>query len=480
MTSSDAPTAVIWFRDDLRLRDNPALQAAERAGFAPLPVFIHAPNEESGWAPGAASNAWRHRSLAALDASLRQRGSRLHVFSGGSLATLQAIVAATGAGAVYWSRRHEPDAARRDDAVRRALRAQGLRADAWNASLLFEPWQLETRGGEPFRVFTPFWNAARRAWSPPSPFAAPRALPAYDCLPGETSLDALGMAPDIPWDASFWAHWTPGEAGADAALQAFIEHRLQDYRVGRDRPDRQMTSRLSPHLHFGEIAPWRIVHALADAGPVEERAAYVRELAWREFAVHVLHHFPHTPDANFNPRFDDFPWADSDPALLAAWQRGRTGVPIVDAGLREMRATGWMHNRVRMVVASFLTKHLRLHWLHGARWFWDNLVDADLANNTLGWQWVAGTGVDAAPYFRIFNPVLQARKFDPAGEYIARWVPELRGLPAKARHAPWEVPTGSRPTGLYPARPIVDLAEGRASALEALKRIRVPVADPLD
>ncbi|GHD67448.1 deoxyribodipyrimidine photo-lyase [Luteimonas padinae] len=474
------PTAVIWFRDDLRLQDHPGLQAAHRAGFAPLPVYIHAPHEEGEWAPGAASNAWRHRSLAALDAALRARGSRLHVFAGDSLATLKAITTATEAAAVYWSRCHEPAAARRDEAVRRALRARGLRADAWNAHLLFEPWQLETKAGDPFRVFTPFWNAARRAWSPPAPVPAPDLLPTFSPLPGETTLDALGLAPDIRWDAGFWAHWTPGEAGADAALQAFIADGLHDYPRGRDHPARRLTSRLSPHLHFGEISPWRIVHALQEAGPVEARAAFVRELAWREFAVHVLHHFPHTQDANFNARFDDFAWSAVDPALLRAWQRGRTGVPIVDAGMREMQATGWMHNRVRMVVASYLTKHLRLHWLHGARWFWDQLVDADLANNTQGWQWVAGTGVDAAPYFRIFNPVLQARKFDPAGEYIACWVPELRELPSKARHAPWEVPTGSRPTGLYPARPIVDLAEGRASALEALKRIRVPVADPLD
>jgi len=471
------PTAVIWFRDDLRLRDHPALHAARRAGQAPLPVYIHAPHEDRGWAPGAASDAWRQRSLAALDASLRQRGSRLHVFAGDSQPTLQAIVAATGAEAVYWSRRHEPEAAARDGSVRRTLRAQGLRAEGWNASLLFEPWQLETKNGDPFRVFTPFWNAARRAWNPQAPFDAPERLPEFPRLPGETTLDALGLAPDIPWDANFWSHCTPGEAGAEAALDRFIAEGLGDYSRGRDVPSARLTSRLSPHLHFGEIAPWRVVARLTGAGPVEERAAFVRELAWREFAVHVLHHFPRTVEANFNPRFDDFHWNPPDPALLRAWQQGRTGVPIVDAGMREMRATGWMHNRVRMVVASFLTKHLRMHWVHGARWFWDNLVDADLANNTLGWQWVAGTGVDAAPYFRIFNPVLQARKFDPDGAYIARWVPELRGLPVAVRHAPWEARAA---TGLYPPRPIVDLAEGRNAALDALKRMRGEPADDED
>ncbi|WP_132999563.1 cryptochrome/photolyase family protein [Luteimonas arsenica] len=467
------PTALIWFRSDLRLRDQPTLHAALRAGFAPLPVYIHAPHEDGAWMPGAASGAWRHRSLIALDAELRQRGSRLHVFAGDSLAALQAAAAATGAAAVFWNRRHEPAIEARDTDIRRALRAQGLRAEAWNGSLLFEPWQLETRAGDPYRVFTPFWKAALAAWKPQPTLHAPDQLPHFDALPGETTIDALGLQPTPRWDESFWHHWTPGERGAEAALEEFAAAGLHDYNSGRDRPDRALTSRMSPHLHFGEIAPWRIVETLADAGPPDERAAYVRELGWREFAHHVLHHFPQTPDANFNPRFDDFPWLQPDPALLQAWQRGRTGVPIVDAGMRELWATGWMHNRVRMIVASFLTKNLRIHWRHGARWFWDTLVDADLANNTLGWQWVAGTGVDAAPYFRVFNPVLQARKFDPQGEYIARWVPELRALPAKARHAPWEAAAAERAgMGDYPARPVVDLAASRAGALEAFGGMR--------
>ncbi|MDX1550579.1 MAG: FAD-binding domain-containing protein, partial [Lysobacter spongiicola] len=246
----------------------------------------------------------------------------------------------------------------------------------------------------------------------------------------------------------------------------------QTYSEGRDRPDRALTSRLSPHLHFGEIAPWRVAAELDAAGPPDERAAFLRQLGWREFAHHVLHHFPHTPDDNFNPRFDDFQWAQPDAALLRAWQRGNTGVPIVDAGMRELWTTGWMHNRVRMIVASFLTKNLRIHWRHGARWFHDTLVDADLAHNALGWQWVAGTGVDAAPYFRVFNPVLQARKFDPQGEYIARWVPELRGLPARARHAPWEAgAAGLAATQGYP-HPIVDLGESRNDALAAFARLK--------
>jgi len=472
MTPSPTPTALVWFRDDLRLRDHPALQAALKAGLAPVPVYIHAPHEEGAWAPGAASDAWRHRSLAALDAELRQRGSRLHVFAGDSLATLASVAASTGAAAVFWNRRHEPAIDQRDTRIRRELRQLGLRAEAFNGSLLFEPWQLETRAGDPFRVFTPFWKAALQAWNPPGLQPAPDHLPTMDPVPGEVALDALGLQPVPRWDNTFWDEWIPGEQGAALALQAFIDSKLHTYSEGRDRPDRALTSRLSPHLHFGEIAPWRVAAELDAAGPPDERAVFLRQLGWREFAHHVLHHFPHTPDDNFNPRFDDFQWAQPDAALLRAWQRGNTGVPIVDAGMRELWTTGWMHNRVRMIVASFLTKNLRIHWRHGARWFHDTLVDADLANNALGWQWVAGTGVDAAPYFRVFNPVLQARKFDPQGEYIARWVPELRGLPARARHAPWEAgAAGLAATQGYP-HPIVDLGESRNDALAAFARLK--------
>jgi deoxyribodipyrimidine photo-lyase len=467
-------TALIWFRDDLRLRDQPTLHAAMLEGLAPIPVYIHAPHEDGAWMPGAASNAWRHRSLAALDAQLRERGSRLHVFAGDSLPTLHALAAATGAAAVFWNRRHEPAIEARDTSIRRALRAQGLRAEAWNGSLLFEPWQLHTRAGDPFRVFTPFWNAARAAWKQRPTLPAPEAMPPGPRLPGETTIDALGLRPKPRWDDGFWHHWTPGELGAEVALQGFASVGLHGYSEGRDHPERSLTSHLSPHLHFGEIAPWRILEALATAGPAAEREAFMRELGWREFAQHVLHHFAHTPDGNFNARFDEFEWADPDPALLTAWQQGRTGVPIVDAGMRELWATGWMHNRVRMIVASFLTKNLRIHWRHGAKWFWETLVDADLANNTLGWQWVAGTGVDAAPYFRVFNPVLQARKFDPQGQYIGRWVPELRVLPTSARHAPWEAtPAEHAAIGhAYPLQPIVDLVESRREALDLFSRMR--------
>ncbi|HEY5972269.1 MAG TPA: deoxyribodipyrimidine photo-lyase [Pseudoxanthomonas sp.] len=457
------PHALVWFRNDLRLADNPALQASLRAGFEPLPVYIHAPDEEGGWAPGAASDAWRHRSLHALDADLRARGSRLQVFLGPALATLQRLATQTQAEAVFWNRRYEPAIEDRDANIKRALRGAGLRAESHSSAVLVEPWQVQTRTGDPYRVFTPFWRTVLGQWRLPPSFDAPPRLPSPPAVQEATSIDALGLAPVLGWDGGFWSEWMPGEVGAQAATKTFLAQALDGYHQDRDRPDRTGTSRLSPHLHFGEIAPWRIVRMLDAAGATADRDAYVRELGWREFAHHLLHHFPQTPEANFNPRFDGFPWEKPSSRQLEAWQRGRTGIPIVDAGMRELWHTGWMHNRVRMIVASFLTKNLRLHWQHGARWFWDTLVDADLASNTLGWQWVAGTGADAAPYYRVFNPVLQAQKFDPQGDYIARWVPELEKLPAAQRHQPW---TGVIPRGYV--KPMVDLAESRKAALDAL------------
>lgn len=468
--------ALVWLRRDLRLDDQPALRAALEAGHVPVPVYLHAPEEEGRWAPGAASNAWLHRSLAALDADLRARGSRLLLRRGPSEAALAALVRETGAVAVYWNRRYEPATQPRDAAIKRRLREAGVEVASFNGSLLFEPWQLATGQGTPYKVFTPFWRSARAHWRLPPCWDAPARLPSPPALPGE-ALDALALAPAPDWDRGFWRSWQPGESGARELLQAFIDDALRGYREQRELPDRTGTSRLSPHLHFGEIAPWRICAALQSAGGgttlAAERDAYVRELGWREFAYHLLHHFPHTPDHNLDARFDRFEWAPADANALHAWQAGRTGIPIVDAGMRELWATGYMHNRVRMIVASLLCKHLRQHWRVGARWFWDTLVDADLANNTLGWQWVAGTGADAAPYFRIFNPVAQARRFDPAARYITRWVPELAPLPVAQRFAPWEHPQALAALApSYPAQPIVDLAQGRAQALESHARMR--------
>ncbi len=464
--------AIVWFRNDLRLDDHPALRAALDAGHAPLPIYIHAPEEEGAWAPGAASDAWRHRSLAALAADLHARGSRLHCVHGPTADALQRIIADTGAEAVFWNRKYEPATQARDAALKKQLRGQGLAVESCNGALLFEPWDLATRQGGPYKVFTPFWRTALSRLQLPPPWNAPARLPAPPRLSDAVTLDALGLEPRPRWDEGFWQTWHPGEAGAREALEIFVDGALRGYVQDRDRPDRIGTSRLSPHLHFGEIAVWRVVDAVQRARTAATAAdidGFIRELGWREFAYHLLHHFPHTPDENLNPRFEHFDWARADAALLHAWQRGRTGVPIIDASMRELWATGFMHNRVRMIVASYLCKHMRLHWRHGARWFWDTLVDADLANNTLGWQWTAGTGADAAPYFRVFNPVSQAQRFDPRGEYITRWLPELEALPPATRFAPWEHPRAAALAPGYPARPIVALAEGREAALAAYR-----------
>ncbi len=472
--------ALVWFRRDLRLADQPALAEALAGAGTVIPVYVHSPGEEGDWAPGAASRWWLHHSLAALDAALRAHGSRLILRRGPALQALQALAEETGAEAVYWSRLYEPAAIERDKAVKKALGDAGLDAVSCGGHLLLEPWTVKTGAGDPYRVFTPFWRAcAPKLAELPRPLPAPERLPAVPAKLAGEELGALGLLPSIRWDGGLAKAWTPGEEGALAALSRFAEEAMADYDEDRDRPDRRGSSRLSPHLHFGELSPRQALAAARAPGAGDSRGAesFVRELGWREFAHHLLFHFPHTTDAPLDSRFERLEWRD-DQALLEAWQRGRTGYPIVDAGMRELWETGWMHNRVRMIVASLLTKNLFMHWRHGARWFWDTLVDADLASNTLGWQWTAGCGADAAPYYRIFNPLLQAEKFDPGRAYIRRWVPELARLPDKFAHRPWEAPedvllaAGVRLGQDYP-RPVVDLRESREAALagfEALKR----------
>lgn len=466
--------ALVWFRRDLRLADNPALASAVASGLPILPVYIHAPAEEAPWAPGAASNWWLHHSLASLDADLRSRGAQLVVRRGPTAEALETLIRESGARLVVRNRLYEPEIVKRDTAIKQSLRTGGIDVRSFNANQLLEPWEIATGSGGPYRVFTPYWRNLAARIAPIAPVAAPRRIdtPALASLP----LADLGLLPKIPWDAGLREAWTPGEAGALAALDTFLGGAVGPYATDRDRPDRDGTSRLSPHLHFGEIGPRQIVHALHQQGLGERAAPFARELGWREFSTHLLHHFPHTCDAPLNPEFERFPWAEPDPAMLHGWQRGNTGIPIVDAGMRELWSTGWMHNRVRMIVASFLTKNLRYHWLHGARWFWDTLVDADLPNNTQGWQWSAGSGADAAPYFRIFNPVLQGERFDPEGAYVRRFVPELGRVPAKLIHKPWTL----RPAELDAcaiagtpwARPIVDLAASREAALAAYQGMR--------
>ena len=458
------------FRRDLRLADNPALAAAGVAHAQVLPVYIHAPDEDGAWPAGGATRWWLHHSLAALDGCLRARQSGLHLRQGDTLEVLRQLIARTGASAVYWNRRYEPAAIARDTQLKAALREQGIAVHSHNGALWCEPWQIATQQGQPYRVFTPYWRNLRAQLPAPVPVPEP-SLPGWHEPADGVPLAALDLLPRLRWDSGLAEHWTPGEAGAAELLELFGDDAVNDYAHGRDLPARHGTSRLSPHLHFGEISP-RQIHAQldrlaqqADARHRPDIEPYLRELGWREFAHHLLYHFPTTPTENFNPRFADFSWAAPDEAALTRWQQGRTGIPLVDAGMRELWHTGWMHNRVRMIVASFLTKNLRQHWHHGARWFWDTLVDADLANNTMGWQWVAGCGADAAPYFRIFNPVTQAKRFDPEGHYLRRWLPELAKAPSALLHEPWRDADLLKRSG-YPA-PMVDLGKSRQHALDA-------------
>ncbi|MDD3519483.1 MAG: deoxyribodipyrimidine photo-lyase [Chromatiales bacterium] len=466
---------MLWFRRDLRLTDNPALLRATEAGRV-LPLYIHAPEEETPWAPGAASRWWLHHSLTALREALRARGSDLVIRSGAGIEVLRELLRNTGATQVFWNRLYEPVCIARDSAIKHELRDDGIVCESFDAALLHEPWTVKNKAGAPFRVFTPFWKHCRQLGDAPLPQPAPRRLPPLPKGIVSSSLDALGLLPRIGWDAGLAAAWQPGEAGALHRLREFVHRALADYAIDRDRPDLEGSSRLSPHLHFGEIGPRQLVAALHAAATEHGVDPFLRQLGWREFAHHLLYHFPHTADRPLDARFESFPWTCNEEAL-AAWQHGRTGIPIVDAGMRELWQTGWMHNRVRMLAASLLTKNLRIDWHAGAKWFWDTLVDADLANDTLGWQWTAGCGADAAPYFRVFNPVLQGARFDPRGDYVRRWLPELARLPTEHLHAPWQAParvlseSGVRLGIDYPL-PIVDLADSREAALAAWQTIR--------
>lgn len=464
-------TALVWFRRDFRLHDNPALASAMQSADRVIAVYVHAPGEEAPWQPGAASNWWRHHSLVALEKALAEQGGRLIVRRGESLANLRALITETGADAVHWNRLYEPALRERDATIKCALKADGVAAHSHNSALLFEPWELQTQSEQPYRVFSPFWrNGEPRLRDARDPTAVPKGNWGGDALQSLPLAD-LGLLPKIPWASAFPEHWTPGEAGALDRLAEFAEGPVNRYHSRRDLPAEPGTSALSPHLHFGEISPQQALAAIRRQGPVSGEAQhFIRELGWREFAHHLLYHFPQTPDqALYQDKFGRFPWRKPDDYAddLRAWQRGQTGIPIVDAGMRQLWTTGWMHNRVRMIVASLLTKHLLIPWQEGAHWFWDTLVDASLASNTLGWQWAAGCGADAAPYFRVFNPLLQSQKFDAECAYLDRWVPELKHLPITTRHSPW---TATPPPPGYPG-PIIDLMAGRDRALAAYAKI---------
>jgi deoxyribodipyrimidine photo-lyase len=491
---------LLWFRQDLRLTDNPALAEAMRTGAAVIPVFIWSPEEEGDWPPGGASKWWLHQSLGALQARLPGAGSRLVIRCGPAFPVLRQLVKETGATSVFWNRRYQPAIVQRDTKLTGELHNAGVAARSFNAALLHEPWTIQNQSGKPYQVFTPFWNQCLGQPEPPEPLPAPEMIPGPKVWPPSLAISELELEPRPDWAGGLRAAWQPGEIGAGQKLKRFIADAFDGYSERRNRPDLVGTSRLSPHLHFGEISPRQIWHAVRRRAPVSDpprsgearstsraggrrsdatdwrRSQFLTELGWREFAHHLLHHFPQTPTEPLRAEFKSFPWR-RDAERLRAWQQGVTGFPIVDAGMRELWATGWMHNRVRMIVASFLVKDLLLPWQEGANWFWDTLVDADLAQNTLGWQWTAGCGADAAPYFRVFNPQLQGQTFDPNGDYVRRWCPELAGLAAKHIHAPDRAPAevlaraGVTLGRNYP-EPMVSHTIAREVALEAYQKIR--------
>lgn len=473
---------IYWFRNDLRLRDLRGLSAAVATGRPVLACYILDDETPGQWQMGSASRWWLHHSLTALSRDIESAGGQLYLARGRPHNILAQLAEESGADLICCSGQYEPWARRLEEALFTELGSSGIELRRYGGALLWEPDSVTTLAGTPFKVFTPFWRKCRDlpvALAPDAPIRFARWPGAV--APSEL-LAAWALLPDKPdWAHSWQRLWQPGERQARLKLQTFLRKAVSDYDHGRNYPARNVTSRLSAHLHFGEVAPARVYHearqaALSHPAWRSEIDKFLSELGWREFSHHLLYHFPAMPEEAFKGNFSAFPWVGGA-RELRAWQQGKTGYPIIDAGMRELWQTGYMHNRVRMVVASFLCKHLLVDWRAGQRWFWDTLVDADLANNACGWQWVAGSGADASPYFRIFNPTTQGQKFDKAGEYVRRWVPELAGLPDRYIHQPWVAPrqvlqnAGVEIPAQYPL-PIVDHQDARRAALAAYADIR--------
>ena len=469
---------IVWFRQDLRLEDNPALNAACEKGEI-IPLFIM---DDTDRELGGASKWWLHHSLTALGKSL----GGLLLRKGDPLSILKSLIDETKADGIYWNRGYEPHIVERDTEIKSSLGDDGHDVKSFRGSVVREPWEIETGSGGPYKVYTPFWKA-NLAKGIPDPVAAPKEIQLAACDAESEKLEDWNLLPSNPDWADGWQDlWQPGEEGAMTRLQEFLREGIQDYGELRNRPDLPNVSRLSPHIHFGEVSPrqiCKIAYEDADAnakysGDVEK---FVAEVGWRDFANHLLFHFPEIPTKNWKPAFDNYPWRESE-VDLKAWQKGMTGYPMVDAGMRELWHTGYMHNRIRMLVGSFLVKHLQLHWSHGEAWFWDTLCDADLANNTSSWQWISGSGADAAPYFRIFNPISQGPKFDPNGDYVRKWCPELSKLPNKLLHAPHEATSvelskaGIELGKTYP-KPMVDHKEARETALAGYEAVKSAQAE---
>ena len=458
---------IIWFRQDLRLSDHAALTSAAAKGPI-IPLYILDDETPGDWRMGAASLWWLHNSLESLILRIP-----LVLRRGRADDVLAEVLSETKAGAVHFTRDYAPWSGALEQRIKNICEAQGATCHRHGGFLLHEPESIRNGSGEPYKVYTPYSRACFASGEPRPLKPVPKFQVYSDGVKSE-QLSDWNLLPTKPdWSGGLAAEWQPGEASAQELLHKFLDEALIDYAEGRDRPDKPFTSRLSAHLHFGEISPYQIWHAtrnaMAKAGGVLDRSGekFLREVLWREFSYHLLHHFPHFPDQPFKSEYADFPWA-TNPSAFKSWQKGQTGFPIVDAGMRELWNTGIMHNRVRMIVASFLIKDLLIPWQDGERWFWDTLVDADIGANSASWQWVAGCGADASPYYRVFNPVLQGEKFDPEGAYVKKWVPELRGVSAEFVHHPWDMAV---PPKSY-AKRIVDHAVARDRALAAFKKIK--------
>ncbi|MDP3495025.1 MAG: deoxyribodipyrimidine photo-lyase [Hyphomonadaceae bacterium] len=474
---SDRPV-IFWFRDDLRLADNPGLAAALAMGTPIILLYVLDEDSKESRPLGGASKWWLDKSLRALDERIAAKGGKLILRKGRAETVLAELVNETNARAVYWNRRYGP-ARKIDERIKKALKANGVEAESFNGALLVEPFAMKTGAGGDYKVFTPFWKALQASLVIPEAAPEPREFKSFGKLKSEDIAD-WELHPSKPdWSVGMARVWTPGELGARKRLREFLKETITGYAEGRDRPDEDRTSRLSPHLRFGEISPhqiWRAASHAQEAGeaPARDIQKFLSEVAWRDFSHHLLYHDPQMGHLSWRRQFEDVDWRTGSKAELEAWRHGQTGYPIVDAGMRQLWTTGFMHNRVRMIVASFFAKDLLVHWRKGEEWFWDTLVDADEANNANGWQWTAGTGADAAPYFRVFNPMLQGEKFDPNGAYVSEWVPELSKLPAKWIHAPWDAPANVLAEAkvvlgeTYP-KPIIDHDFARKRALAAYK-----------